>query len=58
MKISIAFLERYATLYGYIIFTTENDYHKCSHLRITKKTNVPYGITRIAGYQRFGSPLR
>lgn len=41
---------------GYVIFTTENDYYKCSHLRITKKTNVPYGIARIPGYQRFGSP--
>lgn len=40
---------------GCVIFTTENDYYKCSHLRITKKTNVPFGIARIPGYQRFGS---
>jgi len=35
---------------GYVLFDTEQDYLRCSYLKIGKETNVPKGIWSIPGY--------
>ena len=37
---------------GYVLFKTQQDYVKCSHLSIRVKTNAYRGISRIPGYVR------
>jgi hypothetical protein len=37
---------------GYVVFKNEEDYLKCSFLKISKETNVPKGISSIPGYKR------
>jgi hypothetical protein len=42
---------------GYVVFATEKEYCKCSHLRIGEKVNVTGGIWSLPGYVIAHDPI-
>jgi len=38
--------------YGYVLFTTEQDFRNCANLKIDKDVNVKGHISKIRGYTR------